>query len=772
MRCVNADTGQPATWGTMFLREIIGKALIGGISFGVTSLVSIFMILFGSEKRGVWDHVGGMLGTLLTESGEKDARVVDKPGFVAVEETAMRVFGEEVRGFVSRLKVASLVSLLIAALAVAPASAGFNGPVPAATFGAATNAPALFLAQAPTIGSISGTVTDNLGAPLAGVAVTGTSMSSPLPPTTAMTASDGTYQILNLAPGSYSVFFDAPAGLASEFWNNAQPPGPLTFISVAAGADSSGIDAQLELGGTVSGTVTDTLGAPLAGVTVSATSPSGVAWGGSAVSAADGSYQVDGLLPGDFNIFFEAPAGSGLLSEYWNNSYSLASASPVSVVAGVDTPGINAQFEIGGMISGTVTDNLGAPLAGVTVSAASIVTIGEGGSAVSASDGSYQVVGLLPGPFIVIFAAPAGSGLLSEYWNNVHDWASATPMFVSVGVDVLGIDAQLEVTAPTCNGLVVTVDLGAGEVPTSGADVILGTAGPDVINALGGDDTVCAGAGNDIVVGGAGNDTIFGEAGNDDLRGQSGDDTIDGGLGDDLIRGHAGLDTLIGGAGVDTLYGGLDADTIHGGDGNDIVQGAAGDDVIFGDSGDDFLVGGNGNDVVDGGLGLDVIYLTAGDDVGIGGAGVDEIRGGSGLDTISGGVGNDVLYGSTMADTINGGDGDDTIFGEAGNDVLNGDLGVDLIRGGDGADVIDGGAGNDTLNGDNGNDTVSGGAGDDIVRGQNNNDILYGGDGVDTLIGGNGLDSLSGGLGSPDTCNGGLLTDTADVTCEMLVNIP
>ncbi|MDH4171878.1 MAG: S8 family serine peptidase, partial [Acidimicrobiia bacterium] len=45
---------------------------------------------------------------------------------------------------------------------------------------------------------------------------------------------------------------------------------------------------------------------------------------------------------------------------------------------------------------------------------------------------------------------------------------------------------------PTCNGLAVTVDLNVGQVPTAGADVILGTPGADVIVALGGDDTICA----------------------------------------------------------------------------------------------------------------------------------------------------------------------------------------------------------------------------------------------------------------------------------------
>ncbi|MFT7474651.1 MAG: hypothetical protein ACI81L_001576, partial [Verrucomicrobiales bacterium] len=55
-----------------------------------------------------------------------------------------------------------------------------------------------------------------------------------------------------------------------------------------------------------------------------------------------------------------------------------------------------------------------------------------------------------------------------------------------------------------CNGLIVTVDIGAGEVATSGADVILGTSGADVIVALGGDDTVCGLGGGDTINGGPG----------------------------------------------------------------------------------------------------------------------------------------------------------------------------------------------------------------------------------------------------------------------------
>jgi uncharacterized RDD family membrane protein YckC len=58
MRCIRTDTGQAATWGTMFLREVVGKWILGSVTFGITNLVSYVMILTDNERRqGVWDKV-------------------------------------------------------------------------------------------------------------------------------------------------------------------------------------------------------------------------------------------------------------------------------------------------------------------------------------------------------------------------------------------------------------------------------------------------------------------------------------------------------------------------------------------------------------------------------------------------------------------------------------------------------------------------------------------------------------------------------------------
>jgi uncharacterized RDD family membrane protein YckC len=57
MRCWKPDTGQVAGWGTMALREIIGR-LVDGI-FGITLLVSFILMLTRTDRRCLHDLVAG-----------------------------------------------------------------------------------------------------------------------------------------------------------------------------------------------------------------------------------------------------------------------------------------------------------------------------------------------------------------------------------------------------------------------------------------------------------------------------------------------------------------------------------------------------------------------------------------------------------------------------------------------------------------------------------------------------------------------------------------
>lgn len=199
-----------------------------------------------------------------------------------------------------------------------------------------------------------------------------------------------------------------------------------------------------------------------------------------------------------------------------------------------------------------------------------------------------------------------------------------------------------------CDGQVVTVDMGAGQLPTALDDVILGTSGDDVI---------AAGAGNDLICALGGNDTVWGQAGND---------RIFGGDGADKLRGSAGDDQLFGGDGADDLNGGTDDDHVDGGpDADAFVRGGTGDDTVLGGDGNDGLVAGNG-----------------GEDMVDGGTGDDKATGGPRPDTVLGGDGNDEVKGNKGADVLDGGAGDDELLGGPQPDELRGGAGTDICNGG------------------------------------------------------------------------------------------
>ena len=290
-----------------------------------------------------------------------------------------------------------------------------------------------------------------------------------------------------------------------------------------------------------------------------------------------------------------------------------------------------------------------------------------------------------------------------------------------------------------CNGLTVTINIGLGQQPTLGDDVILGTSGDDTINAMGGNDTICALEGNDTV-----------NAGN-------GLDWIDAGPGNDIVNGGNDSDLIYGDTGIDTLNGGPGNDEIFGEDDNDFINGNAGNDSIDGGHGIDQLIGGSGNDVIETGTGGNRETGLVVD----GGDGNDTITGGSGDDEIRGATGNDIINGATGNDALFGGGGNDTINGHAGDDTIRGNGSNDTITGGNGADDIDGGSGDDIIYGGSDSDFISGSTGNDFLFGGEHNDVIYGGGGADTLYGNRGNDSLFGG-GSNDNLNGGSDTDSCD----------
>ena len=74
MRVVSLQTGKPASWGTMFVREFIAKLVIGFLSVLTLGIIN-FWLLWDSNHQELWDK---LVGTL----------VVDDPNNAMVTQTA------------------------------------------------------------------------------------------------------------------------------------------------------------------------------------------------------------------------------------------------------------------------------------------------------------------------------------------------------------------------------------------------------------------------------------------------------------------------------------------------------------------------------------------------------------------------------------------------------------------------------------------------------------------------------------------------------------
>ncbi|MGI9601863.1 MAG: PQQ-dependent sugar dehydrogenase [Acidimicrobiales bacterium] len=257
-----------------------------------------------------------------------------------------------------------------------------------------------------------------------------------------------------------------------------------------------------------------------------------------------------------------------------------------------------------------------------------------------------------------------GDRWVFDDWSDGNTAAERTYVVPAAGATLTANFTNVGPCVAQCAGVTATVVIAAGDVPTVGDDVIVGTPGPDVIRGRGGDDLICGGGGDDILEGGAGADWLFGEDGADQVSGGIGDDVVDGGPGPDHLLGNDGDDTVLGRGGSDLMNGGPGVDRLEGANGADELRGGIGIDLLLGQGGNDDQFGGGDADVLRGG---------AGDDL---------LAGANGNDHLEGGPGDDEVRGSPGADTVRGNAGDDFVVGESGNDVLVGGAGIDRCFGG------------------------------------------------------------------------------------------
>jgi hypothetical protein len=267
--------------------------------------------------------------------------------------------------------------------------------------------------------------------------------------TSAITDTFGNYSLSGLQAGSYRVEFlpgDSPFG--SKWWNGASSEASATIIALAAGQNLAGANITLT-GASISGAVTGDGGEPLAGVRVYAVDAAGNGVG-QATTSSIGRYSIGGVTPGSYTLEFVPPAGDGYATQWWTGKPTETGATFIALTAGVALTGKNVILaSTDGSISGTVTAAADAS----PVSSAEVYVYDSAGNFIEETQtddsGSYTLVGLTSGSYVVLVSASAsmGADYIDQWYGNKSTEATATPIVVAVGAAVTGVDVALVANA-------------------------------------------------------------------------------------------------------------------------------------------------------------------------------------------------------------------------------------------------------------------------------------------------------------------------------------
>lgn len=316
-------------------------------------------------------------------------------------------------------------------------------------------------------GSISGTVTAvSSHEPLRGIEVTVYEAGAevPVPVGFASTNLKGEYTIEGLSSGSYVVEFSAGfegegGNYITQYYNDASSAASATRVFVGSGSNIGEINAALEVGGEIKGTVTGATASedfvPLKGIHV--TVYEGKEPVGFATTAVNGQYTVVGLRSGSYKVGFspgfeggsepeEGLSRQNFIEQFYNDKPTLEAGETLAVLQGGSArEGVDAEMQRGAEIEGTVTDaSTKAPVRGVLVGAIGSDEAATGAGFTNAS-GHYTIAGLPTGSYRIEFIEPR---YITQYYNNQPTLSSAN-LVSAIAPDVTSaINAALVRRAP------------------------------------------------------------------------------------------------------------------------------------------------------------------------------------------------------------------------------------------------------------------------------------------------------------------------------------
>jgi hypothetical protein len=268
------------------------------------------------------------------------------------------------------------------------------------------------------------------------------------------TAADGTYSITGLGSGSITLEFIPPfsANYLTQWWQGASSQAVSSYFDVPAGGALTGYDAQLAPGATISGTILDSSGNPVPYATASALK-AGDTFPTQGFADSTGAYTIPALTPGDYTVSFDGSGAGNDAASWWNNATSPATATVIHVTDQQQVTGVNATLTPGGSISGTVS---GLTPSGVVFPAANatIDAVRADGSVASEvyadNSGAYTIANLVPGTYdLHVFPQGDTTDFLPQWYRGQTSQATATPVTVSAGQSLTGVDVTLAAAVTT-----------------------------------------------------------------------------------------------------------------------------------------------------------------------------------------------------------------------------------------------------------------------------------------------------------------------------------
>ena len=341
-------------------------------------------------------------------------------------------------------------------------------------------------------GTVTGTVLNSAGQPLAGVCVIAQPVGAVPRPAgpAAVTRPSGMFLLAGLAPGGYDLSYRncrTPAGqvawpsgaalrpaalLVPQTPSRAQVIGgrlvTLEPVRVRLAARTPALSTmparpsvrrltirQLRARqggsamGAISGTVLGPRGRPVAGLCFNVYFPGGGAFG--APIGRNGRYNTGKVVPpGNYTVQFtpgcdfpQTPSGNWA-PQWYRGAYSAAAATTVVVRAGRTTTGISGVMRSGSEISGTVTGRSGRGVAKVCV-VANLRNGAWAGQVTTPASGHYRIEALDPSRYRVAFFPNCGapSRYLPQWWPGAAGQARSGLIRLGFGQRRDHVDARL-----------------------------------------------------------------------------------------------------------------------------------------------------------------------------------------------------------------------------------------------------------------------------------------------------------------------------------------